>query len=773
MRTAGVVPDSPEIDRSKTAALTRGLLAFEAADLDDRVVAASKRLILDTVGCAVGGTEMPSSRIISDYVVRSGGAKEATVLPLGRRVPVAAAAYANSHAGNALDADDTFRYSVHAGAATVLSALAVAEWQQSSGADFIAAVTAGYEFAARVAASMSLWSVTDDHRVVMAPVRGYSFVAFGSAMAAARLLGLDPDVTLHAIGLTAATTPLPVAGHWSHGGPPRPMQKYAMNGSYGHAGVTAALLARDGFTGDTAVLDGPGGFWQMSGSLGFDPMALTEDLGQRWAVEEVAYKPYPCCRFSHPALDMYTQVTRDEDLTMEDIEAIRVYVHDGALGLQMDRPEVPGSIDSQFSIPHLLAVVAAGIPRGPRWHSAQTRTDPEIQAFARRVTVSREPLAARAVRDQILAQGYLERLPSRLEIEARGSTFRASAERAFGDPWWDETRLSDRDLRDKFRDVTVDVLTVPQYEGFLEVVDGLEREPNVARLVRCLAPERRSSPPAVPFPKPRSQTMTDTAAERGAVIRTDRDGVVTLTLDRPAARNALRQEDFTALGRAIRALDEEEGVRALVIAGNGPAFCAGGDLRSPSGVIPLTTGPPDDFLRFYRYNIREAILAVREARVPTIAMVNGAAYGAGFDLALACDMRVGSTAARFCVAWLRHGAVPAGGTTWLLPPIVGLGRAAEWIMTGREIQAEEAERTGLLNRLVTPEELADATYDLAARVASMSPVAVQLSKVSLHQTGATPRTAMDLLAAQQVTCMHSPGFTAREWARPTLPATTR
>jgi 2-(1,2-epoxy-1,2-dihydrophenyl)acetyl-CoA isomerase len=248
------------------------------------------------------------------------------------------------------------------------------------------------------------------------------------------------------------------------------------------------------------------------------------------------------------------------------------------------------------------------------------------------------------------------------------------------------------------------------------------------------------------------------------ILVKDDDGIVTVTLNRPSARNALRQEDFVAFNQAMREIDEAGAARVVIVTGNGEGFCAGGDLRSATGVVPLSNGTPNDFLNFYRRQIRGVILTLRELSTPTIAMVNGAAYGAGFDLALACDVRVGSPKSRFCVAWLRHGAVPAGGTTWLLPPIVGQGRAAEIIMTARDVYGEEAHTIGLLNRLVPHEQLEDATYELAGAIAANSAVALQLTKINLYSgAGADPRAAMELLASHQVTCFNSADFSAREW----------
>jgi enoyl-CoA hydratase/carnithine racemase len=132
----------------------------------------------------------------------------------------------------------------------------------------------------------------------------------------------------------------------------------------------------------------------------------------------------------------------------------------------------------------------------------------------------------------------------------------------------------------------------------------------------------------------------------------------------------------------------------------------------------------------------QVIGGLQNLDIPTIAMVNGPAYGQGFGMALACDMRVGSDQAKCCVAWTRRGVMPACGEQWTLPRIVGLGRAFEIIFTGREVGAEEAERIGILNKLVPAAKLQEETMELARALAKGPAVAYRLGKMALYKATA-------------------------------------
>jgi enoyl-CoA hydratase/carnithine racemase len=205
-------------------------------------------------------------------------------------------------------------------------------------------------------------------------------------------------------------------------------------------------------------------------------------------------------------------------------------------------------------------------------------------------------------------------------------------------------------------------------------------------------------------------------------------GVLVTTLNRPDRLNAQTVQMFAELEQLAHDLSDSD-VRALIITGAGRAFCAGYDLADAEELADLS---PLEMLGRQERAAR-ALAAVRGVPMPVIAAVNGPAAGGGFALALAADIRIGAPEARFNAAFVRIG-LTAGdlGTSWLLPRLIGPARAAELAYTGGFVDAEEAERVGLLNRVVPADRLLDEVLALAAQIAANSPGGVQLSKRALQ-----------------------------------------
>jgi enoyl-CoA hydratase len=196
------------------------------------------------------------------------------------------------------------------------------------------------------------------------------------------------------------------------------------------------------------------------------------------------------------------------------------------------------------------------------------------------------------------------------------------------------------------------------------------------------------------------------------VLLTDRpaDGVQVITLNRPDQRNALSIELTHALHDALLAADADPSVRAIVLTGNGKAFCAGVDLREAGA------GGADYFARFVE---KDAITEAGRLATPMVGAINGSAFTGGLELALACDFRIASPLATFGDTHIRVGVLPGGGMTVRLPRAVGFGHAKEMSMTGRVVAAEEAERIGLVNRVVPADELLQRAVEAATAIATV------------------------------------------------------
>ncbi len=236
-----------------------------------------------------------------------------------------------------------------------------------------------------------------------------------------------------------------------------------------------------------------------------------------------------------------------------------------------------------------------------------------------------------------------------------------------------------------------------------------------------------------------------------------KSSVATITLNRPERLNALTFEVYAELRDTFRALDTESGVRAIVITGKGRAFCTGGDVNDIIG--PLFERDHDGLLEFTRMTC-DLILAIRECRRPVIAALNGTTAGAGAVIASACDVRIASESAKIAFLFTKVGLCGADmGIGWLLPRIIGFGRATELLMTGEFIDAETALRIGLYNRVVPVDEVLGEARKLAEKLARGPSYALAVTKHSLNQEASLDlASALQAEAEAQAVCMENPNF---------------
>lgn len=218
-------------------------------------------------------------------------------------------------------------------------------------------------------------------------------------------------------------------------------------------------------------------------------------------------------------------------------------------------------------------------------------------------------------------------------------------------------------------------------------------------------------------------------------IRTRRDdGVITVTLADPDTRNAITGEDM--LESLLDTLDEAEADTDIVVAvleAEGPAFSSGGNVKDMAAREGLFSGAPAEMTEKYRDTIQQLTRFLATTDLVTIASVNGPAVGAGFDLVLGCDLRLGSRNARFAHTFIDIGIIPGDGGAWLLPRVVGWQRATELALTARFISAAEAETYGVLLEVVPEDKLTARVQELASSIATKPRPAVVLAKRLLRQ----------------------------------------
>jgi 2-(1,2-epoxy-1,2-dihydrophenyl)acetyl-CoA isomerase len=238
-----------------------------------------------------------------------------------------------------------------------------------------------------------------------------------------------------------------------------------------------------------------------------------------------------------------------------------------------------------------------------------------------------------------------------------------------------------------------------------------------------------------------------------SIAVTTSDSVTTVTLNRPDKLNAFAGTMREELLDALRVAESETSCRVVVITGAGRAFCAGGDVDFMAGL--QRNGNVDAFRKLLDAG-RDVVTQIASMPKPVIASINGVAAGAGCNLALACDIRLASDAAKLGETFVRIGLHPDWGGTWLLPRLVGYGRAMELLATGRMVAADEALRIGMVDRVVPAAELAAETESLARAIAAGPPLAIAGIKRAMQASERNDlRTQLNLESQHQLDCFRS------------------
>ena len=203
------------------------------------------------------------------------------------------------------------------------------------------------------------------------------------------------------------------------------------------------------------------------------------------------------------------------------------------------------------------------------------------------------------------------------------------------------------------------------------------------------------------------------------------DNIATITFNRPDRMNTITATMLDLMCDLLLKADNDRDVRVIVLTGTGRAFCAGLDVKAQAEGTGMLSGDSG----FQQIDLRHTPPTVLHALdTPTIAAINGGAAGYGLDIALGCDMRIAAKSAKLALSFTKRGILPESGGTWLLPRMIGYAQAAELFFTGRTIDAAEAERLGLVSRVVENDALLDEAMNLAREIAANAPLAVAAAK---------------------------------------------
>ncbi len=478
--------------RSATQTLASFASRVTFEDLPPQVVHKAKQVILDMVGCALGGYSHDIGNLSRNFVTSLGGTPESVVVGSGEKTSCTNAAFVNGNMANAIDFDDNFMNLGHPAAPLVWAAIPLGERERVSGRDLITAAVVGYDIAARVGVSTEFPGILEGGVLKRRPVYSLSWHAFGAVAGGGKILRLDEEQMAHAFGILGLLAPMPALGAWSQHTEGLSLMKYISQGWASQGGVTAALLAKAGYTGNTTILDGDLGFWRMEGNAECDFDYMVSELGGKWWIMESAVKPWPCCRHAHPPLTAFTELIRKYNLKPEEIDEVLIKARE-VTWFAMVHPKA--RVDGQWSAPYCFANAAYNITPGPQWHYPERMNDPLLRRFREKVKIETDPKTVEVLKEQVTGKPpkRVKRTPTTVEVKARGQLFTHSVEYAKGDPWVPETVMSDQELKEKFTANAIDVAAGSavwrqKISQVIEMIYDLEKVRDITELTTLLAP---------------------------------------------------------------------------------------------------------------------------------------------------------------------------------------------------------------------------------------------------------------------------------------------
>jgi len=428
-------------------------------NLPDDVILAAKNAFLDWLGSAAAGAQREPGRIVLSIAEELGGKEEATLISTGEKTSSILAAMVNGAISHIVELDDVHKAAIiHAGAPIIPAAVAAAEKIGAGGRELIEGIVAGYEVAIRIGEA-----VTPAHYYYWHTTATVG--TFGAAAAAGKILGLTEEELVHTLG-TAGTQ---AAGLWEFLADGA-MSKHLHPGKAALNGLLAALLARQGFTGASQIIEGEKGFVRATAKE-FDLNKITNGLGQSYKILENCIKIHASCRHTHHAIDLVLELVKKHDLTAEQIAKIVVRTYPIALDLTGNfHPETIYA--AKFSLPFCVALAAKQGKAGMSEFNELTLVDPTIQSLMSQVELIDDPEVSAL---------YPAKWPAIVEItDKAGQSFRQRTDYPAGDP---ENPISQTDLEHKFRELASSHFGVARVEELITVIRHLEDITNLSGLL--------------------------------------------------------------------------------------------------------------------------------------------------------------------------------------------------------------------------------------------------------------------------------------------------
>jgi len=441
-------------------------------DFPEKVIDKAKMCLLDSLGCALGGSKTIIGNKILNFINYLGGKKESTVIGSSQITSSSLAAFANAELANALDFDDCYYW--HPGAVIIPTAISVGEALHSTGKELLTAIISGYEVITRISSAMY-----SADRAPTRKVAGDVWQIFGAVAVAGKLYRLDVEELAMSMGIAGSAAPVPSDLKNAMNPLNKEFGMGMVKNNYGHMselGVRASILAKIGYTGSRDIFKGDTGFWKMIGLDRCDFDEITAKLGSEYKILDIAFKPYSCCRIIHPHIDAALKIVKEHDLNVDSIERIDVGTIKHRENSPMDDYE-PKTIGSAIhSIPYSIACALKGIEPGPTWFKEETLRDQNILSLSKKIRLFTDDKYKKYIK--IGGKYY-----SHLKISSNGKIYEEIITCAKGDP---KNPMTKKELKNKFNNLSINVIGKQKSLKIINIIDQIERIKNISDLNKLL-----------------------------------------------------------------------------------------------------------------------------------------------------------------------------------------------------------------------------------------------------------------------------------------------
>jgi 2-methylcitrate dehydratase PrpD len=423
--------------------------ALSLSDVPERVREQCGLMLLDFLACLMAGAKTEIGRVSDRLIDVLAGQSEVSVPTRAERVGLLAGAYLNARTANSLDFDETFPVGVHFGVGAATAAFALCERNSLPRDDLLLSTIAGYEVGGRFASAIGPMILMEDGKVTGFPVTwGVAGpVAAAAAAASAKALQLRADLFAQSIVIAAANSPLPAGAKWSSA-TDLPNSKYCDAGWCTVGGIFGSFAASSGSVGFLDLLDGDDGLTRMVSAAHPDPSAFTAGLGSTWMLDDLTFKPWPCCRFMHPALTALRALIGERPSDISRITRIVVKTNPLANSSRFRNPNPRTFASVQFSYPHVVAMLLLGIEPGPAWFAPELMAREDVRRIKAMVGFDLHPRSGALGRSVVGNQ--MRSMPGGVAWEVDGHWIERDSDSAAGDPWDEATRYGRDAITKKF-----------------------------------------------------------------------------------------------------------------------------------------------------------------------------------------------------------------------------------------------------------------------------------------------------------------------------------